>query len=117
MISGETDDKTAAAAYVKNYMDIKKSYSEIVFINGSWDDRLYIENYGCGIEMKCKIYDCTGNLTEKTHVLLKNGTNSFAYRSRELCCCQKPRKVKLYKSCKAIFSGEKQLKRENGFCD
>lgn len=27
LISGETDDKTAAAAYVKNYMDIKKSYS------------------------------------------------------------------------------------------
>ncbi len=78
LISGEAGNKTAAAAYVKNCMEIKKSYSEIVFINGSWDDRLYIENYGCGIEIKCKIYDCTGNLTEETHVLLKNGTNSFA---------------------------------------
>lgn len=78
LISGETEEKIAAAAYVKNCLEIKKSYSEIVFINGSWDERLYIENCGCGIEMKCIIYDCTGNVTADTDVFLKKGTNSFA---------------------------------------
>lgn len=33
---------------------------------------------GRGIEMKCRIYGCTGNVTADTDVFLKNGTNSFA---------------------------------------
>ena len=57
--------------------NIKKVYDEIIFINGSWNSRLYIQNDGSSVKMRCIIYDCTGGKATDADIMLKDEINSF----------------------------------------
>lgn len=77
LISGEAEDKIAAVAYSDSCLNIKKVYDEIIFINGSWNSRLYIQNDGSSVKMRCIIYDCTGGKATDADIMLKDEINSF----------------------------------------
>ena len=93
-ISSETEDIIIAASYIKNVMSIKKPYKEIVFINGSWDDELFINNKFGEMKAECKVYTCTGDVRVSKTVTLKKGINAFDVPKSgfvRLCFCENKR--------------------------
>ena len=71
------NDCIVAVSYIKNVLEINKAYRSIVFINGSWAKKLYIENESETFEALFIIRNCTGEKVEQGSIKIEQGTNSF----------------------------------------
>lgn len=77
IVTSETDESLIAVSYIKNILNAKQKYKKIVFINGSWEKELFINNHFSAYDAKYKIYDCMGNVVECGNTIINEGINAF----------------------------------------
>ena len=70
-------EKVVAVAYSEKLLLIENSVNEIVFINGTGENILYID-YICGLVcFSYKIHNCTGTCIEEGKKIIGNGPERF----------------------------------------
>jgi alpha-galactosidase len=76
-ISSETETTLIAASYVKNILKIEKAYKKVIFVNGSWDEKLLVDNNLSDFNAEYNIYNCMGEIVNSGTISIINGINCF----------------------------------------
>ena len=76
-ISSETETMLIAASYVKNILKIEKEYKKVIFVNGSWDEKLLVDNNLPDFNAEYNIYNCMGEIVSSGTISIINGINCF----------------------------------------
>ena len=77
IVSCERAREVIAVAYIKNILKLTQNYEKIIYINGSWERELFINNYSCEYDVRFKIYDCMGSVTDQGEITLRKGITGF----------------------------------------
>ena len=77
IVSSETEKMLISVSYIKNVLKIEKKYEEIIFVNGSWEKELLINNAFNRYNAKYQIYDCMGDIVGQNNIVVNNGINVF----------------------------------------
>lgn len=78
LVNSELNGKMVAVAYSDRVLKINKHFTSISFVNGTGDDRLYIETLLDDAEYQYSIYNCTGDLIERGNAVISRGINEFS---------------------------------------
>ena len=77
IVTAKKNSEIVAVAYSNPILTVTDKLTKIIFVNGTGNNRLYIENRGDATEYKCTIITCTGEYIVKCDLLLNNGVNVF----------------------------------------
>ncbi len=82
IVSSEKDKDIVAVSYTKNVLETEKEFDKILFVNGSWDKELIVNNKCEPYEACVTIKDCMGNVLLEEECEIFDGYNVFdVYKS------------------------------------
>lgn len=72
VVKGSFQNQMACTYHSSEIIQIEKLFDEMVFVNGTGNDGLYIKTHNLEGHYDVKVYDCTGEIKEETEVKLSN---------------------------------------------
>lgn len=77
IIKGVFKEQMVCTYHSKAVIDLKFLYNEMIFVNGSLEGKLYLENKNSETVYKICVYTCTGKLILQTEETLNVGINQY----------------------------------------
>ena len=78
VVKGDFQNQMACTYHSSEILRIEKLFDEMVFVNGTGNDGLYIETNPSDSVYDVKLYDCTGKLKEETELKMNYGMIIFS---------------------------------------